>query len=141
MTKSLAALLACLALGPVAAGCGSSNKSSNNSSSSGGGGSSSSQQKQSTSSSGGATAKTASVSLKNIKFNPATVTVPAGGTVKWTNDESVGHDVTGPNFKSGSPGGMSQGATFSHTFKKAGTYKYFCTIHKATGMTGTVVVK
>jgi plastocyanin len=136
MTKSLAALLACLALGLVAAGCGSS---SNNKSSNSGGGAA--QTTTQPSSSGGTAAKTSAVSMKNLKFNPATVTVPAGATVKWTNDDGVGHDVTAATFKSGSPGGITGGASFSHTFKKAGTYKYVCTIHKASGMTGTVVVK
>jgi|ERR671936_2626898 plastocyanin len=134
MTKFLAALLACLALGLVAGGCGSSNKSK------GGGGAATAPTKTQTG--GGATAsKTVDVTMKSLQFNPKTVTVPVGGTVKWTNDESVGHDVTGAGFKSGSPGGMSQGNTFSHAFKKAGTYRYVCTIHKVSGMTGTVIVK
>jgi plastocyanin len=137
MKKSVAALLACLSLGLVTAGCGSSN---NKSSDSGGGGGQTSQQKQ-PSSSGGTAAKTTTVSMKNLKFNPATTSVPDGATVKWTNDDSVGHDVTAPTFKSGSPGGITAGGSFSHTFKKAGTYKYVCTIHKASGMTGTVIVK
>jgi plastocyanin len=135
MTKSLTALLACLALGLVAAGCGSS---SNNKSSNSGGGA---QTSTKTSSSGGTAAKTTAVSMKNLKFNPTTVSVPAGTTVKWTNDDSVGHDVTAATFKSGTPGGITAGASFSHTFAKAGTYKYVCTIHKASGMTGTVIVK
>src|SRR4051812_843629 len=135
MTRFLAPLCAVLALGVIAAGCGSSNDNS------GGGGSTSSPKKNAPASKTGGGAKTADVSMKNIQFSPATVSVPVGGTVKWTNDESVGHDVTGSGFKSGSPGGMSQGQSFSHTFKKAGTYKYVCTIHKASGMTGTVTVK
>ena len=31
--------------------------------------------------------------MKDIKFDPGTVTIKAGGTVTWTNDDSVGHDV------------------------------------------------
>jgi plastocyanin len=138
MTKSLAALLACLALGLVAAGCGGGN---DNSSNNGGGGGGANTSKQKQPSSGGTAAKTSTVTMKNIQFNPKAVSVPAGGTVKWTNDDSVGHDVTAASFKSGSPGGMTPGDSFSHTFKKAGTYKYVCTIHKASGMTGTVIVK
>jgi plastocyanin len=137
MIKLLASLSVCLVLGLVGAGCGGG--SDNNGG--GGGAAKTSKQKQPANSGGGTGAKTASVTMKNIKFNPATVTVPVDGTVKWTNDESAGHDVTGSGFKSGSPGGMTQGASFSHKFTKAGTYKYVCTIHKASGMTGTVIVK
>ena len=82
--------------------------------------------------------------MKNIQFSPKTVTISKGGSVKWTNDDSVGHDVTqkggpGPSFRSGSAGGLSQGASFKHTFTTAGTFKYVCTVHP--GMEGTVVVK
>jgi plastocyanin len=132
MTKLAATLCACLALGVVAAGCGGGDD--NNG---GGGGAKTSEQKQPASGGGGA--KTASVELKNIQFNPKTVSVAAGGTVKWTNDDSVGHDVTGSGFKSGAAGGLSNGDTYSHKFATAGNFKYRCTIHP--GMEGTVVVK
>ena len=89
---------------------------------------------------GGATVK---VSMKNIAFNPKTVTVSKGGTVEWTNDDSVNHDVTkksgpGPSFASGN-GNLASGATYKQTFNTPGTIKYVCTIHP--GMTGTIVVK
>ena len=81
--------------------------------------------------------------MKNIAFNPKTVTVSKGGTVVWTNDDSVNHDVTkssgpGPNFASGT-GNMSSGSTYKQTFNTPGTIQYRCTIHP--GMTGTIVVK
>ena len=64
----------------------------------------------------------------------------AGDTVTWTNEESVDHDVTADDgsFKSGRPGGMKQGDTYEHTFKKAGSFAYKCTVHP--NMTGTVEV-
>ena len=85
----------------------------------------------------------AQVTMKDIKFNPGSVTIKAGGKVTWTNDDSVGHDVTGDDFESGSPGGIDGGSTFSHTFKKAGTYDMYCPVdgHEQKGMKGTVVVK
>jgi len=133
MTKLAATLCACLALGLVAAGCGGG------SDDNGGGSSKTSEQKQPASGGGGTKAKTADVALQNIQFNPKIVTVPTGGSVKWTNDDTVGHDVTGSGFKSGSRGGLSNGDTFSHTFDKSGTFKYRCTVHP--GMEGTVIVK
>ena len=54
------------------------------------------------------------------------VTVKTGGTVTWTfADNGIAHDVTGDGFKSAT---MTNG-TYSHTFDKAGTYAYDCTIH------------
>jgi plastocyanin len=89
--------------------------------------------------------KTVKISLKNIKFAPASVTVKVGTPIKWTNDESVNHDVTktggpGPDFKSGAPGSLAQGATFTHTVKTPGTIEYVCKIH-APGMAGTITVE
>jgi plastocyanin len=83
------------------------------------------------------------VSMKNIAFSPQTVTVNKGGTVQWTNDDSVNHDVTkksgpGPDFKSGN-GNISSGSTYKQTFDTPGTIQYVCTIHP--GMAGTIVVK
>jgi len=128
MTKRwLALLLGCLALALVAAGCGGDDDDN------GGGGGGGQQQAPAATSGGG------QVTMKDIKFNPGTVTIKAGGKVTWTNDDSVGHDVTADDFKSGSPGGIEGGSTFSHVFKKAGTYDYVCSVHP--GMEGTVKVK
>jgi len=79
------------------------------------------------------------VTMKDIKFNPSTVNIKVGDTVTWTNDDSIAHDVTGDGFKSGSAGNIQGGGTYKHTFDKAGTFKYVCTVHP--GMEGKVVVK
>lgn len=117
-----------LAIALVAAGCGSS-----------GGGSSTSSSSTPAPSSGDATL----VHMKNIQFNPKTLTVNKGDTVEWINDDSVNHDVTkdtgpGPQFSSGS-GNLSGGQSYKVTFNTPGTVKYECTVHP--GMTGTIVVK
>ena len=80
------------------------------------------------------------VTMQNITFQPENVSVKSGDKVTWTNDESVGHDVTADDgsFKSGEPGAMKQGDTFSHAFDKAGSFAYKCTVHP--NMTGTVEV-
>jgi plastocyanin len=134
-------LMLCCAVALVAAGCGSSSKTSSSSSSS-----SSSAKPKTTASSGGAAAGGSKVAvvMKNIAFSPASVTVKKGGTVKWTNDDSVGHDVTkesgpGPKFTSGAKGGMQQGDTFQQKFTTPGTIHYVCTVHA--NMRATVVVK
>jgi plastocyanin len=141
MKRFLALLIACLALALVGAGCGGDD---DDDSGDGGGGGGSAQttteeQQPADSGSSGGTGAAAEVTMKGIKFNPADVTIKPGETVTWSNADTVGHDVTGDGFKSGSPGDLSNGDTFEHTFKKAGTYDYVCTVHP--GMKGTVTVK
>jgi plastocyanin len=143
MKRLLALLLALLALAVVAAGCGGGDDG-NGDSGNGGGNAPAAEEPAAPSADhdregSGGTGPGTQVSMKDIKFNPGTVTIKAGGKVTWTNDDSVGHDVTADDFESGSPGGIQGGSTFSHTFKKAGTYDYVCSVHP--GMKGTVKVK
>jgi plastocyanin len=74
------------------------------------------------------------VTVKDNFFDPKTVDVAVGDTVTWTFRGAVAHNVTGPGFTSKT---MKSG-TFTHTFTKAETVSYTCTIH--TGMTGKVKV-
>jgi amicyanin len=129
MTRSIALLFACLALGIVAAGCGGGSDDSSDS------GSSDTKAQPAPKSEGGG----GEVTMKDIKFDPSELTVKAGDTVTWTNDDSVAHDVTGDSFKSGDAGGMQSGDTFEHKFDKAGTFDYVCTVHP--GMKGSVLVQ
>lgn len=80
----------------------------------------------------------AQITMKNISYEPATVTINVGGTVTWTNDDSVPHTVAADNdeFSSGT---IDPGQSFSFTFATAGTYPYHCTIHPQ--MTGVVTVQ
>jgi plastocyanin len=80
-------------------------------------------------------APAATVSLKDLKFNPDQVSVKAGDTVEWKWDENVLHNISGDGWKSDN---KSDG-TFVHTFAKAGTFDYQCTLHA--GMKGTVEVQ
>jgi plastocyanin len=76
------------------------------------------------------------ISIGDDVFNPRTVTISAGGTVTWTNNDSKPHTATGTGWDSGM---LSTGDTWSKKFAKAGTYKYLCVYHD--GMTGTVKVE
>jgi plastocyanin len=121
-------LLALVAL--AAAGCGSSKKSSSSSSSS-----SAPATSTSTASPAPSSGKTVTIDMKNVAFNPQNVTVKVGTTVKWVNQDSIPHNVSGgplhsPTFGNGG----------SYTFKatKAGKISYVCTIHP--GMTATLNV-
>jgi plastocyanin len=135
MRTWLALLFACLALGLVAAGCGDDD---DDGGGGGGGGGAATEQQPGDGGGGGGGAGT-EVTMQDIAFNPAEVTISAGDTVTWTNEDSVGHDVTGDDFKSGAAGGLGNGDTFEHTFDQAGTFDYVCTVHP--GMEGTVTVE
>jgi plastocyanin len=75
------------------------------------------------------------VEARNLRFQPAAIEVPAGTEVTWRfADGSVPHDVKGDGFASK----VQSRGTFSHTFAKAGEYRYRCTLHA--GMEGRVVV-
>jgi plastocyanin len=77
------------------------------------------------------------VDIDNFAFAPATLTVPAGSTVTWTNKDEEPHTVVANDGSFHSPGMGSQ-ATFSYTFAKPGTFDYVCSIHPY--MHATVVV-
>jgi plastocyanin len=77
------------------------------------------------------------VSIDNFAFVPATLTVPAGTTVTWTNHDEEPHTVAASDGSCHSPGMGSQG-TYSHTFATAGRFDYVCSIHPF--MHATVVV-
>jgi plastocyanin len=136
MAKWLALLCSCLAISLVASGCGGDDEEE--------GGAGGGEAKQEEPAGGGGGGKSAEVTMSQVQFKPASVTVAKGGEVTWTNDDSVGHDVTkeagpGAAFKSGEAGGMAQGDTFSHTFDTPGEIEYVCTVHA--NMKGTVTVE
>ena len=93
---------------------------------------------------------TSSVSIGDFNFTPASVSVRAGTTVKWTNNGSTSHSVTADDgsFNSGNLGGSmpdpydpytsTPGASFQQVFNTPGSYPYHCTLHS--NMTGTITV-
>ena len=151
MRRGLPAVaIACAAL-MLAAGCGSSSSSSSSSSTT------ATAKTSGTSTSGGLKADTTPkyaspsssspiqsgivpVAYRNIAIDPDTLKVKVGSTIKWTNYDSVEHNVT-------SEGGVAKFA--SKDFGENGTYEikvtkpgiihYECTIHPAS-MNGTIEV-
>lgn len=79
------------------------------------------------------------VEIKDFKFNPQTVTIPAGTTVIWTNNDSTDHTVLSTTGNEIDSGTISPGETFAHMFNDPGTYEYHCSIH--TTMVGKVIVE
>jgi plastocyanin len=78
------------------------------------------------------------IDISNFSFAPVALTVPAGTTVTWVNDDDEPHTVVESNtlFKSHA---LDTGDKFSFTFTTPGKFQYFCTIHAH--MVGTVVVE
>ena len=85
-----------------------------------------------------AAASPAAVQIDNFHFAPATLTITAGTTVTWKNDDDSPHRVADNNgtFKSAA---LDTDDTFSHTFATAGEYPYICSIHPY--MIGKIIVK
>jgi plastocyanin len=85
----------------------------------------------------GTTTSGSTINIVNFNFTPGTLTLSAGTTVTWTNNDSTTHHVASDIgiFDSGD---MSPNTTFSYTFNNTGTFPYHCTIH--TYMKGTVIV-
>jgi plastocyanin len=85
-----------------------------------------------------AAASPATVKIDNFTFAPATLTITAGTTVTWKNDDDSPHRIGDKNgtFKSAA---LDTDDTFSHTFGAPGEYPYICTIHPY--MAGKIIVK
>jgi plastocyanin len=78
-----------------------------------------------------------SIGASDDYFEPGTVKVQPGTTVKWVNNGKHKHTVTSNDGRWDS-GDLAPGATYSVTFTRPGTFSYFCRHHK--GMKGTIVV-
>ena len=93
-------------------------------------------------------AATTEVKVEDFEFKPASITVALNDRVTWRfTGADTNHSVTsdagqGDSFDS-DPGNPSPvhapGYTFSHDFKKAGRFTYFCKVHPS--MTGSVTVR
>ncbi|MDT7858611.1 MAG: cupredoxin family copper-binding protein [Candidatus Aenigmarchaeota archaeon] len=78
------------------------------------------------------------VEIKNFAFNPETIKIKVGDTVRWTNKDSVPHTATADDG-SFDTGYLSYGKSKSITFSKSGTYDYYCIPHP--WMKGKVIVE
>ena len=85
-----------------------------------------------------APATDAEVDIDQFTFTPQHITVKAGTTVTWINEDDVPHTIVSSSkvFKSKA---LDTADKFSFTFTTPGTYDYFCSVHPH--MTGAVVVE
>ena len=81
---------------------------------------------------------TTGVFIDNFSFSPASITVPAGTTLTWTNRDDIPHTVVSDDQKFKSKA-LDTDEKFSFTFAEPGTYSYFCSIHPK--MVAKVVVE
>ncbi len=85
------------------------------------------------------------VSITSTGFSPKTITVKAGDSVTWTNNDSANHNVnsdphpTHTLYPFLNLGTIKPGDKKSATFEKAGTYTYHD--HLNPSLTGTVTVE
>jgi plastocyanin len=78
------------------------------------------------------------ISIDNFTFSPPTMTVAAGTTITWTNNDDIPHTVRAVDGSFHSKA-MDSDDRYSFTFAKPGVYSYFCSIHPK--MVGKVIVK
>jgi amicyanin len=87
----------------------------------------------------GAQTPAAAVAIANFTFAPQKLTVKAGTTVTWTNNDDIPHGIASANAAFTRSKAMDTDDRYSFTFTTPGTYDYFCYVHPH--MTGTIVVE
>lgn len=89
---------------------------------------------------GGGSSGGTEVVISDFAFEPGDLTVPAGSTVTWTNEDSAPHAIQDDSELGEDEGPeMAEGDTFELTYDEPGTYPYICGIHNY--MTGSITVE
>lgn len=81
---------------------------------------------------------THTVTIKNMAFSPANLTISPGDTVTWVNEDRVGHSAWEDSNNSFDTGILRNGDSASLTFNGSGTFSYRCRPHA--NMRGTITV-
>ncbi len=79
------------------------------------------------------------VKMIDFAFRPKSITISVGTKIKWVNGGNASHSTTS-NTGLWDSGVLSPGGSFGRVFRKAGTFKYHCTVHP-TLMKGVITVK
>jgi len=87
---------------------------------------------------GNVSSNTVEVKIAGFSFDPSTITIKVGTTVKWINLDSAAHTVAADD-NSWTSVRLKQGDTYTHTFDQAGTYPYHCGLHSS--MQATIIVQ
>ena len=78
-----------------------------------------------------------------LAFEPSTVNIKAGDTVKFVNNKMAPHNAVfdGHDELSHSDLAFAPGESWEETFSTAGTYDFYCEPHRGAGMVGKVIVE
>lgn len=80
---------------------------------------------------------TATVKIRNFKFEPANLTIVEGKTVQFINEDEEPHTATSTDGSFNSKA-LDTNQTWNYTATKSGTFPYICSIHPF--MKGTLTV-
>ncbi|HEC16844.1 MAG TPA: hypothetical protein ENI99_09785 [Sedimenticola sp.] len=86
------------------------------------------------------------IGMAGWEFNPAELTITAGETVVWYNDDDTNHDIAfeiefenAPTLEK--PHKVRSTKRYAMTFNQPGIYRYTCKIHRDYDMKGVIIVK
>lgn len=80
------------------------------------------------------------VMMKNWEFAPNALTIKAGDSVIWINDDDSHHKIIFEDTSLKSSENIKPEKEYLLTFDKPGEYKYYCKYHHEYGMLGTIIV-
>ena len=69
------------------------------------------------------------IAIQDFKFAPEDITVDVGASVTWTNEDAAPHTATADDG-SFDTGNLRDDDAKTITFRKAGSFTYFCEFHK-----------
>lgn len=83
--------------------------------------------------------KAVAVTISDYEYDPATITVPVGTVVTFTNRDSTPHTATSKESGAFESGSIDTGESGEVKLEEAGTFAYYCAFHPF--MKGTVRVE
>jgi plastocyanin len=86
-----------------------------------------------------AAADATTVDIKDFMYAPASLEIPVGATVTWSNRDAAPHTATAQDREALQSGTLKPGDSYSQTFDQPGRFDYFCEFHA--NMKGTIVVQ
>jgi plastocyanin len=69
-----------------------------------------------------------SIDIRDFRYHPSNVSIPAGTTVTWTNGDRAPHDAVDREGEWRTEL-LQQDESDSVTFETPGTYEYYCSVH------------
>jgi plastocyanin len=94
---------------------------------------------QSSASPSGGAAGAKAVTIEDYTYRPASISVPKGTTVTFTNRDSTPHTATSKESGAFESGSIDTGKTGKIRLEESGTFAYYCAFHPF--MKGTIVVE